>query len=580
MTATRTSRLSQERRRQAPEADALRIGCGWSPDDTDKPWILVESAQGDSHPSSVHLDMVAEYVEKGVLVGGGVSANYACTDICDGIAQGTEAMDYSLASREMLVMATEMHAQGGHFDGIVFLSSGDKAVPAHLMAAARLNRPAIVVPGGLMESGPGGMTLEGVGTAAALRRRGEMDEKDFRFLQVSACPSAGSCAFFGTASTMQMLAEALGMAMPAAALIPAHLNALKESARSAGERITALVEADLRPADILTEKAIENALIVHAATGGSTNALMHLAAIARERGIRFSLDRVNAINDKIPFLLNVKPSGRLNANMIWYAGGVYRIMRELRDHLHLDAMTVTGRTVGENLQELEEIGHFERMPAYLANYGATVEEIIAPFDQPFRPDGGIRVLFGNLAQDGAVIKTSAMPPEMRRFTGSARVFDSSKDALDAIFDHRIRPGDAVVIRYEGPAASGMPEQFYVTEAIASNPELCTSIALVTDGRFSGASRGPVIGHVTPEAARRGIIAVVEDGDLIEFDLDRLSLNIIGVAGSRMSGEKVLQTLTQRLERLEIPPPKHMTGLLGLYTRFALSATEGAGLSIS
>ncbi len=569
---------SQTRRAQAPEADALRIGCGWSPDDTDKPWVLIESVQGDSHPSSVHLTGLAESVERGTLVAGGISATYSCTDICDGIAQGTPGMDYSLASREVIAMATEMHVQGGHFDGIVFLSSGDKAVPAHLISAIRLNIPSVLVPGGLMDSGPDGLTLEGVGTAAAQRKRGEIDERAFKFLQLSACPSVGSCAFFGTASTMQMLSEALGLALPTAALIPAHLNALKESARKAGERILPLIQQNICPRDIVTAKALENALIIHAATGGSTNALLHLAAIAREAGITFSYDQVNEINAKIPFLLNVKPSGRLNANMIWYAGGLPRIMRELKPFLNLNVLTVTGKTLGENLEALEVSGHFERMPMFLNNYQAKVEEIIAPLDKPFRPHGGIQILHGNLATEGAVLKTSAMPEEMTQFTGRARVFNASDDALQAIFNETIQPGDAIVIRYEGPAASGMPEQFYVTEAIASSPTLATSVALITDGRFSGASRGPVIGHVTPEAIRGGVIALVEENDLIEFDLNTASLNIIGIKGRPMEPNSVQSILNERQKTLIHPKPKHTKGLLALYTKNALSAKEGAGLS--
>ncbi len=569
---------SKIRRAQAPEADALRIGCGWSPDDTDKPWVLIESVQGDSHPSSVHLTGLAEYVEKGTLVAGGISANYSCTDICDGIAQGTVGMDYSLASREVIMMATEMHVQGGHFDGIVFLSSGDKAVPAHLIASVRMNIPSIIVPGGLMDSGPDGFTLEGVGTAAAQQKRGEIDQRAFKFLQLSACPSVGSCAFFGTASTMQMLSEAIGLALPSAALVPAHLNALKESGRKAGEQIMTLIEKDIRPRDIVTAKSLENALIVHAATGGSTNALLHLSAIAREAGIEFSYEQVNEINAKIPFLLNVKPSGRLNANMIWYAGGVHRIMKELTPFLNMDVLTVSGKTLGENMEMLEETEHFKRMPMFLNNYQAKVEDIIAPLDKPFRPRGGIQILHGNLATEGAVLKTSAMPEDMQEFTGRAKVFNSSEQALEAIYNETIQPNDAIVIRYEGPAASGMPEQFYVTEAIASNPKLATCVALITDGRFSGASRGPVIGHVSPEAMRGGVIAVVEENDLIQFDLKRSSLNIIGINSEPMAPDQVQTILNKRLEQVKHPKAKYSTGLLGLYTKNALSAREGAGLS--
>lgn len=581
--STSPTRFSTERRQQAPEADALRMGCGWSEEDTHKPWVLIESAQGDSHPSSVHLGALATSVEKGVLVSGGVSATYTCTDICDGIAQGTAGMDYSLASREVLAMATEMHQQSGHFDAIVFLSGGDKAVPAHLLAAARLNVPSIIQPGGLMDSGPDQLTLEGIGTAAAARRRGELPPEAFRKMQITACPSAGTCAFFGTASTMQALSEALGMALPASALIPAHLNTLKESARRSGQAVLNLLEANIRPHDILTEKALHNALTVHAATGGSTNALLHIAALAHEVGLPFSYEQVSAINAKTPFLLNVKPSGRLNANMIWYAGGVPHIMRELKELLHLDALTVTGKTIGENLDILEEVGHFDTIPRFLNNYGAQVEEIIAPFDKPFRPTGAIEILFGNLAPNGGVFKTSAIPEDMTTFTGKARVFESSQDALEAIYNFKIKPGDVVVIRYEGPAATGMPEQFYVTEAIASNPELATSVALVTDGRFSGATRGPMIGHITPEAQHGGPLAIVQEGDTICFnratDGSAGTLNLVGTTDNNsLSLAEADQVIQQRLAQWNTPQRKYTSGLLGMYTHLARPADQGGGIS--
>lgn len=575
-------RFSETRREQAPEADALRMGCGWSEEDTHKPWVLIESAQGDSHPSSVHLGALADSVEKGVLVSGGISALYTCTDICDGIAQGTAGMDYSLASREVMCMATEMHQQGGHFDGIVFLSGGDKAVPAHLLAMVRLNVPSIIQPGGLMDSGPDQLTLEGIGTAASARKRGELPPEEFRKMQISACPSAGSCAFFGTASTMQCVSEALGMALPTASLIPAHLNTLKLSAQRSGQQLLKLIEWDLKPLDIITEKSLHNALVVHAATGGSTNALLHLAALAQEANLPFSYEQVNAINADTPFLLNIKPSGRLNANMIWYAGGVYQIIRELRDLMHLDAMTVTGKTIGENLDDLEAAEHFKRMPAYLANFQAEVTDIIATRENPFRHQGGIQILWGNLAPKGAVLKVSALPEEMTQFTGTAKVFDSSQAALEAIYNLTIQPGDVIIIRYEGPAATGMPEQFYVTEAIASTPHLATSVALLTDGRFSGASRGPVIGHISPEAQHGGPLAIVQNGDTISFNQATESavgaLNLIGTSNKQLSLAEASQVIAERLANWQAPPRKYRRGLLGLYTYHARPADQGGGLS--
>lgn len=564
-------RISEERRQQSPEADALRMGCGWGRKELDKPWILIETTQGDSHPGSVHLGELAQFTEKGVLVSGGSPAHYTCTDICDGIAQGTDGMFYSLPSREIMAMAAEMHAGAGHFDGIAFLSGCDKSLPAHLIAALRINLPAIFIPGGVMDAGPDGLTLEAVGTAYSQKRRGELKEEDYSFLRVNACPSSGSCAFFGTAATMQMLAEVIGLAQPGTALIPSHLNALKESARSAGERLLGIIREDLRPRNIFTHAALENALIVHAATGGSSNALIHLAAMAREAGLDFSYELVNAVNQRVPFILNLKPSGKYTTNMIWYAGGVHRILWELRDFLHLDAMTVTGLTLGENLDLLQATGHFERMPLFLKNFGGRVEEIIRPVSDPLRTTGGTRILHGNIAPGGAVLKISALDPAIRIFEGCARVFDSQAEALDTIYQGRIQPGDVLVIRYEGPAGSGMPEQFYVTEAIASNPLLASSVILLTDGRFSGATRGPAIGHIAPEAAHGGPIGVICNGDRIRLDLDTLRLEMIGVS------EKIIQ---QRMAEQSRRPPKFSGGLLGLYTRLALPASEGGGLSTS
>lgn len=574
--------VSQQGRQQSPEADSLRMGCGWGRQETDKAWILVETTSGDSHPGSIHLGELAQFVDKGIISVGGTPAHYTCTDICDGIAQGTAGQHYSLPSREVMVMACEMHAKAGHFDGAVFLSGCDKSLPAHLIAMLRLNLPSIVVPGGVMEAGPEGFTLEGVGTIYAQKRRGEIDDASYEFLRSGACPSAGSCAFFGTAATMQLLSEAMGLAMPSTALIPAHLNALKDAARQAGKRVFELISEDLRPRQIFTQQALDNALIVHAATGGSTNALLHLAAMAREVGLVFSYDRINEINRQVPFILNLKPSGKFTSDKIWYAGGVYRILKELKPFLHLDALTVTGLTLGENLEILEKTGHFINMPRFLSNYGGKTEDIIRPLDNPLRPQGAIQILKGNLAPDGAVIKTSALSAEMRKFRGKAKVFNNQDDAREAVLTGKINPGDAVVIRYEGPAATGMPEQFYITEAIASSPLLATSTVLITDGRFSGATRGPAIGHVSPEAARGGPLATLNDGDLVEFDLDRGALHIIGINGQELPPAEMDRALQDRREKFENnttrPAPRYTSGLLGLYCRYALPASEGGGLS--
>ena len=577
---------SQKMRAIAPEIDPLRLGIGWTDEDLGKPQVLVESVAGDSMPCSVHLGELVEHVRDGVIEAGGAVGRYYCTDICDGIAQGTEAMEYSLASREVIALATEMHAFAGHFDGLVLLSGSDKSLPAHVIAALRLDLPAIMVHGGVMEEGPSGetlphrtMSLEQVGTIYAQLQRGEISPQEYAFLREEACPSKGTCAFMGTACTMQVLCEAMGLALPGSALRPATHFAMARGCRQAGKAIIEVIEKGITPRQVFTQKALENAIAVHAAIGGSTNALLHLPAFAHEAGLNFDYDLVQQINDRVPFIVNVRPSGDHTPDKLWFAGGVPRLMLELRDFLHLDALTVTGQTVGENLEALEKTGWFEQMPRYLAARGLQVRDVVRPLSDPLRPQGAIAVLRGNLAPDTAVVKRSALDPSLRRFVGRARVFERQDDALQAIFQGHIQPGDAVVIRYEGPAGSGMPEQFYVTEAIASNPALATRVVLITDGRFSGASRGPAIGHVSPEAAAGGPIAAVEENDLFLVDIDERRLDLVGVRGEEKSAAEMGQIIAERLGRLPPRPPKHTRGLRGLFTHLASSAAEGAVLRL-
>ena len=576
--------LSQRMRAQAPEIDSLRLGTGYSIPDLDKPQILIDGVGGDSHPNSVHLPRLADLIRDGVMESGGAPARYTVTDMCDGIAQGTDAMDYSLASRELIAMVVEFHARAGHFDGMVLLSGSDKAVPAHLMAALRLNLPAIHVPGGVMEHGPvteglthKTLTLEMVGAAYGKLRRGELDEDEFRFLCINACPTAGGCAFLGTSGTMQVMSEALGMALPGSALRPQHLMAMDRGCREAGNAAMRLVEQDLRARQIVTQDALENAIVVHAAIGGSTNVLLHLPAIAREAGLDWDLDRVREINDNTPFILNVRPSGEHTTNLVWFAGGVPAIMWELRHLLHLDVRTVTGRTLGQNLRQLRKDGWFAQMPRFLATYGLEKSDVIRSVKKPLAPQGTVAFLKGNLAPQGAVAKRTAIPASMRRFTGRARVFRRQEEALEAIYEGRIKPGTVIVIQYEGPRASGMPEQFYVTEAISSQPRLNTSVALLTDGRFSGASAGPCIGHVSPEAAAGGPIALVENRDLIEIDIDRGRVNLVGAKGKPLSRAAALSLLRERKRRWQPPKLEKQDGLLGLYTHLAASPARGAML---
>jgi dihydroxy-acid dehydratase len=506
---------------------------------------------------------------------GGAPSIHYCTDMCDGIAQGTEAMNLSLASREVLTMASEFHAQAGHFDGVVFISGCDKSVPAHLMSAARLRMPAIFMPGGVMQAGPSDATLDMVGTYYSRVKRRMMTQKDYEFYRSHVCPTAGTCAFLGTANTMQILAEALGMALPGSALLPAGYMIQSRIARRTGNTILKLFDKRLTAEKILTQKAIENALVVLSAISGSTNALLHLPAIAHELDIDFSLETVSKINNRVPVILNVRPTGAHPTSMVWAAGGVPAIMRELKEFLHLDALTVTGKTIGDNLTHLEKEGFFNNRPRFLENYSLSKIDIIRTVSDPLKDTGGLAVLWGNIAPEGAVMKRSAVEKEMMRFTGKARVFDNPSEALEAIYAKKIQSGDAIVIRYQGPRSNGMPEQFYVTEAIASDRILSKSVALITDGRFSGGSKGPCIGHVSPEAASGGPIAAIEDDDLILVDVENGHLDLVGVDGEERSASEIERTLKERLENIPDYKPPARTGLLALYTERCAPAHLGA-----
>jgi dihydroxy-acid dehydratase len=483
-------------------------------------------------------------------------------------------MNYSLVSREIIAAMIEIHVNATPFDAGVFITSCDKSVPAHLMAIARLNMPAVFVPGGIMKAGPGLLTLEQIGKYNALYKRNEISEEQFKEYKRNACPSCGACSFMGTASTMQILSEALGLALPGTALIPTHLAELDSAAQQAGKRALELVSEDIKPSDILTLKAFENAIMIHAAIAGSTNSLLHLPAIANEAGINLSPDLFDEIHRKIPFLLNIRPSGFFPAEYFWYAGGVPAVMEEIKSSLHLDALTVTGKTVGENLEELKHSGFYENCYRYLADKKITKEDIIKTANQPVNAQGAVAVLRGNLAPEGAVVKHSAISSKLMRATLKARVFNSEEEALHAILSKKILPGEAVFIRYEGPKGSGMPEMFYTTEAIASDEELVDSVALITDGRFSGATRGPAIGHVSPEAAEGGPIALVENGDLIRIDIPKRSLHIVGVAGEEKSPEEMDRLLSERRKKWVPPKNQYKTGILGVYVKNCISPMKG------
>ena len=417
---------SQKMRKLAPELDPLRLGTGWTPDELSKPQIIVESTFGDSHPGSGHLDKLVNAACKGAAEAGGHGARYFATDICDGESQGTDGINFSLASREMIANMIEIHANATPFDGGVYISSCDKGMPANLMGLARVNIPSVVVTGGTMHAGPELLTLEQLGMYSAKYERGEIDEAKLNWAKQNACPSCGACSFIGTASTMQIMAEALGLALPGSALLPATSPDLVEYARQAGYQAVVLAKQGLRPSDIVTMDSFENAIMVHAAISGSTNALLHLPAIAHEFGISIDGDTFDRLHRGAKYLLDIRPAGRWPAEFFYYAGGVPAIMEEIRDVLHLDAMTVTGKTLGENLDELKANGFYEHCQQLLDEANArcgiklTRADIIRPASDPIGTDGSIAVLKGNLAPEGAVIKHTACPGEMFQAPSTAK----------------------------------------------------------------------------------------------------------------------------------------------------------------
>lgn len=566
---------SKKERMLWAQFDALEMGSGWMEEDITKPQILIEDVYGDSHPGSVHLNQVTEQVKWGVVEHGGFGAKYHITDICDGCAQGHDGMNAVLASREAICDMVEIHVSAIPWDGLVLTSSCDKSIPAHLKAAARMNIPTIFLPGGSMRPGPN-MTTSLVAGDISLRqkRKDEITEREIRDYKLTGCPSVGACTFLGTASTMQCMAEALGMALPGSALVPATMRDILEYARMTGRRIMELAERGITPSQIMTPAAMKNAIVVHSAIGGSTNATIHLPAIAREMGFALPVEWFDEINHQIPHLCNINPSGQHLTESFWFAGGVPMVQWLLRDYLDLEVMTVTGRTLGENLEMIQKDGFFERNLGYLHNYGLERDDVILPVEK-VKENGSVAILKGNIAPEGAVIKYSACAEEMRSHQGIARVYDSEEAAHQDVIEKKIRPGEIVVIRYEGPRGSGMPEMLMTTEAIVCDKELNGTVSLVTDGRFSGATRGAAIGHVSPEAARGGPLAFIKSGDIIAYDVQKRSLDLVGIEGKELPPEAVAAVLAERKKE----GIKKLSGRKGMYKRYtenALSAMEGAG----
>ena len=573
------------------------MGMGWKVEDLDKPQIMVESTFGDSHPGSAHLNRFVEEAVQGVNESGGKAARYFATDMCDGIAQGHDGINYSLPHRDAIVNLVEAQANATGFDGGVFIASCDKSMPAMLMSIGRLKEmSAIVVTGGVMEAhmlpkqyvaqDPACainelLTLEQIGKYDAWEKTGVIPTEQLEYYKHNACPSCGACSFMGTASTMQIMAEALGLMLPGTALMPATAPELAEAARQAGRQMMELVKQGIRAEDIVTMKSFENAIMVHAAISGSTNATMHLPAIAHEFGFTIDADTFDRMHRGAHYLLNIRPSGDWPAQYCSDAGGVPSVMEEIKSMLHLDVMTVTGKTLGENLEDLKKNGFYEHCDRILREkteaLGLSVSrtDIIHDFDHAKGTDGSIAILRGNLAPEGCVIKHTACPKNMFRATLRAKPYDSEEACIDAVLHGKVQPGDAIFIRYEGPRGSGMPEMFYTGEAVCADPKLAASVALITDGRFSGASRGPVIGHVSPEAAAGGPIAFVEEGDLIEIDVEARRLEIVGIHGERKTPEEIDAVLEERRKNWKGFTSRYRHGLLKLYAEHAVSAMKGA-----
>ncbi len=535
---------------------ALFKAMGYTDEEIGRPLIGVVNSKNDIVPGHIYLDKIAEAVKAGIRMAGGTPVEFGSIGICDGIAMGHEGMKYSLASRELIADSCEAMGRAHSFDGMVFIPNCDKIVPGMLMAAARINVPSILVSGGPMLSVKRGgkqLDLNSMFEAVGACKAGLMTEEEMGEYEDHACPGCGSCSGMFTANSMNCLTEVLGMGLTGNGTIPAVYAERIRLAKHAGMKIMELVEKGIKPGDILTESAFENALTVDMALGCSTNSVLHLPAIAHEAGVDINLDIINEISSRVPNLCKLAPAGPHHIQDLYAAGGVQAVMKELskKDYLHLDLITVTGRTVGENIRNAEVLDR----------------EVIRSVEDPYSSTGGIAVLRGNIAMDGAVVKRSAVAAEMLVHKGPARVFDSEDEAIEKIYAGEINKGDVVLIRYEGPKGGpGMREMLGPTSAIAGMG-LDKDVALITDGRFSGASRGASIGHVSPEAMEGGTIAVVQEGDIISINIPEGKLN----------AEVPDEELKRRMSEWKAPEPKITKGYLGRYARLVTSASTGAVL---
>ena len=532
---------------------------GYTREELDRPLVGIVCSYNEIVPGHMNLDKIADAVKQGVAMAGGTPIMFPAIAVCDGIAMGHIGMKYSLVTRDLIADSTEAMAIAHQFDALVMIPNCDKNVPGLLMAAARINVPTIFVSGGPMLAGhlnDGRRTcLSHMFEAVGAYHAGTMDENGVDEYVENACPTCGSCSGMYTANSMNCLTEAIGMALRGNGTIPAVYSARIRLAKQAGMKVMELLEKNIRPRDIMTPAAFHNAETVDMALGCSTNTMLHLPAIAHEAGVEIDLDKANEISANTPNLCHLAPAGDPFMEDLDRAGGVWAVMKELTKKGLLDTscMTVTGKTIEENLEGVVNLD----------------EELIRPIENPYSQNGGIAVLKGNLAADGCVVKQSAVAPEMMVHEGPARVFDSEEEAIEAIYNRKINPGDVVVIRYEGPRGGpGMREMLNPTSAICGMG-LGESVALITDGRFSGATRGAAIGHVSPEAADGGTIALVEEGDLISIDIPACKIEL------KVADE----VLAQRRARWTAPEPKVKTGYLARYAKLVSSADKGAILRV-
>lgn len=538
---------------RAPQRSLLKA-MGYTDTQIKKPFIGVVNSFNEVIPGHIHLQNIARSVKDGVLMAGGMPMEFNVIGVCDGLAMGHEGMKYSLSSREVIADSIECMAKAHGFDGLVFIPNCDKIVPAMLMAAMRLNIPSIFVSGGPMLSlcadDGTNLDLNSVFEAVGAYKNGSINDERVSYIEENACPGCGSCSGMFTANSMNCLTEVLGMGLRGNGTIPAVYAARLRLAKDVGMRAVELVAENLCPRDIVTEKTIENALTVDMALGCSSNSLLHLLAVAHEAGVDFDLKKVNEISEKTPNLCHLAPAGHHHMQELNAAGGVYAVMNELAkdNRLDLSLMTVSGKTVGENIKNCKVQNH----------------DVIRPIDNPYSKTGGLAVLFGSLAPNGSVVKRSAVAKEMLVHKGPARVFNSEEEAISAIYDGKIKSGDVVVIRYEGPAGGpGMREMLSPTSAICGMG-LDKEVALITDGRFSGATRGASIGHISPEAVSGGPIAYIEEGDIISIDIPNYSIEL----------EVSEDEMAKRKQEIKITP-REVSGYIKRYSKLVSSADKGA-----